>query len=84
MFEYAKGLNICNRYRMSKKNYFGEKSPCYAFGYPDHAYDQNFSARFGFKAGTTLVFGTVVAFCENCFCHNLRISKVKYTKVIKF
>ena len=40
MFEYAKGLNICNRYRMSKKNYFGEKSPCYVFGYPDHAYDQ--------------------------------------------
>ena len=27
---------------------------------------------------------TGVAFCENCFCHNLKTNKIKYTKVIQF
>ena len=37
-----------------------------------------------FEDGATLVFGTGVAFCENCFCHNLKTNKVKYIKVIQF
>ena len=55
--------------------------PTYAYSYIVDTYLQNNGGAKSFKDGATR---KMVAFCENCFCHNLKTNKVKYIKVYIF